>query len=212
LEGDDACFAIIRARWRDSRWRCGCVLVRPHRRRRGRGRSARRRRGAQSASCRLGSTPRPGSTAFESAVTDEEIDHASRLARNGSGTRAATHCPVLALNRPWTCRITSSRPPPRPRRQRAAHRPAALGRARPRRDQRWRAHRDLFADRAHSRRIAASAMCLPSHPTPSKIVPHYTGAGWDCVANVVGLSDRSRKAIFVPVEAVWRRPRLWVLC
>jgi hypothetical protein len=37
-----------------------------------------------------------------------------------------------------------------------------------------------------------------------EIVPHYTEAGWDCVANVVALSDGNRKAIFVPVEAVQR--------
>jgi len=35
-----------------------------------------------------------------------------------------------------------------------------------------------------------------------EIVPHYAEAGWDCVANVVALSDGNRKAIFVPVEAV----------
>jgi hypothetical protein len=40
-----------------------------------------------------------------------------------------------------------------------------------------------------------------------EIVPHYTEAGWDCVANVVALSDGNRKAIFVPVEAV-QRPKL----
>jgi len=35
-----------------------------------------------------------------------------------------------------------------------------------------------------------------------KILPHYTEAGWDCVANVVALTDGARKAIFVPVEPV----------
>jgi hypothetical protein len=36
------------------------------------------------------------------------------------------------------------------------------------------------------------------------IVPHYTEAGWDCVANCAALTDGVRKAIFVPVEPVAR--------
>ncbi len=33
-------------------------------------------------------------------------------------------------------------------------------------------------------------------------MPHYTEAGWDCVANVVALTDGKRKAIFVPVQPI----------